>query len=273
MDQVNPKLIRANVNFAEVSFARAQEPFSAFAHRFPDSPSRQNLLLAHPNARSNADAILSLCEPDGSATPGSPQYVDSTFLRKLSFEELYQEVRKLAHSLKAMGVKPGTVVAAFSPSNAEAIVTALAALSLGAVWSSCPSEFGTNAVLERLTQIEPVVLLVGDEYRYNSKIIGVAEKIEVVLASLPTVKNVIMVGQLHRDRKSRIPFPSDLKGRTWSHYNDLVAEGESAPKEIEFWRGPAMAPQWVLYSSGTTGKPKAIIHSVGGMILSQKMCK
>ena len=90
-----------------------------------------------------------MIEPDASLSPSSPEYLASTFLRSLTFGELYDEVRDLANTLKAMGVGPGDRVAAFSPSNAEIVVACLATASLGGVWSSCPSEFGTNAVLER----------------------------------------------------------------------------------------------------------------------------
>lgn len=172
-----------------------------------------------------------------------------------------------------MGVQPGDVIGAFAPSNAEMISASLASASIGAVWSSTPSEFGINAVLERLTQINPKVLFTADEYRYNGKTIPIYDKLLTILDSLPSVEQVIVVGQLTKDRKPRIPFPSDLKGRKWSVFSDVVANGRGAPKEIQFWRGPAMAPLWVLFSSGTTGKPKCIVHSVGGMVLSQKMCK
>lgn len=163
--------------------------------------------------------------------------MDSTLLRTLSWEDLYQEVRKLAHVFKGLGIGPGDRVAAFSPSNAEAVIAALACTALGGIWTSTPSEFGVNAVLERLTQIEPTVLLTADEFRYNGKTLPIDEKLEAILEQLPTVKHVIVVGQLQTDRKSRKPFPSDLKGRSWYHYVDLLATGEKAQKEIQVNQG------------------------------------
>lgn len=131
IDVPNPQLVSARLNYAE------------------------NLLLSHAHARSSHTALVSVIEPDPALAPASPQSLASTFLRSLSFEELYQEVRKVAHALKGMGVVAGDRVVAFSPSNAEAVVACLAAASLGAVWSSCPPEFGVNAVLERFTQVRP----------------------------------------------------------------------------------------------------------------------
>lgn len=162
--------------------------------------------------------------------------MDSTHIRTLSFEDVYQEVRKLAHALKELGVGPGDRVAAFSPSNAEAVVAALACAAIGGTWTSTPSEFGVTAVLERLTQIEPKVLLTADEFRYNGKTLPIYEKLHQVLEQLPSVRHVVVVGQLQRDRKTRLRFPSDLKGRSWHHYVDLVAKGDKAPKEIQVSR-------------------------------------
>lgn len=122
-------------------------------------------------------------------------------------------------------------------------------------------------------QISPKVLFTADGYRYNGKTLPVYPKLVELLASLPTVTHVITVGHLHLDRVPREPAPTNIGGRTWKNYVDAVREGEGAPKEIKFWRGPAMSPVFVLYSSGTTGKPKAIVHSIGGMILSKKMVK
>jgi len=244
MEEVNPRLIRAKLNYAE------------------------NMLLAHPYARSNNRAVLSFIEPASL----SPRDLDDCLMRSLSFEELYQEVRLVSHTLRTQyGIKPGDRVATFSPSNAEAVILCLATLAVGGVWSSCPSEFGVTAVLERLEQIEPKVLLTADFYRYNGKRQEIFPKLEEILAKLPSVKNVVVVGQLSKDREPRIEFAKQKDGRTWSTWSEMVRLGEAAPKELKFERVDAMAPQWILYSSGTTGKPKAIVHSVGGMTLSQKM--
>ncbi|GAA5911690.1 uncharacterized protein JCM6883_002448 [Sporobolomyces salmoneus] len=244
MDTVNPNLIRARLNYAE------------------------NALLSHPYARSSHRSLVSLIEPKTLSD------LSSSITRQLTFEELYQEVRLVAHTLRTdFGIRPGDTVAAFSPSNAEAVVFCLATLAIGAIWSSCAAEFGSVAVLERLEQIEPKVLLTADAYAYGGKTHEIYPKLNEILAKLPSVKHVVVVGQLCRDREPRVPFPTKDKrgGKEWLSYNEVRKRGEGAPKEIKFHKSNAMDPCWVLYSSGTTGKPKAIVHSHGGMVISQKM--
>lgn len=199
------------------------------------------MLLAHPNARSDKRALLAFIEPKSK----SDADIDACMTRSLTFEELYQQVRLAAHTLRTKyGIQVGDRVATFSPSNAEAVILCLAALSLGAVWSSCPAEFGVTATLERLEQIQPKVLLSADTYRYNGKTVPIYPKLQEILAKLPSVKNVVVVGQLYTDREPREQFPQAQGGQKWWTWNEMVKQGADAPKEIKFERIDAMSPVW-----------------------------
>lgn len=126
----------------------------------------------------------------------------------------------------------------------------LATSSLGAVWSSSPPEFGVSAILERFTQLKPKVLLTADKYRVRGKDLNIADKLVEVVANLRKggLKHVIMVGQLEKDRRPRGQLQK-FDGVKTVAYPDFLDESAT---EVKFWRGPANAPLWVLYSSGTS---------------------
>jgi acetoacetyl-CoA synthetase len=198
------------------------------------------MLLSHPLRRSNHRALVSLIEPTGT----SPAALDAAVTRSLSFEELYQEVRQVAHALRSLGIKPGDRVATYSPSNAEAVILCLGTLAVGGVWSSCPAEFGVKSTLERLEQIEPKILLSADFYKYNGKKLAVFPNLIEILKKLPSVRHDVVVGQLEKDREPREAFPREKDGREWLTWNQLMKKGMGAPEEIQFHRGSSMNPVW-----------------------------
>lgn len=122
------------------------------------------------------------------------------------------------------------------------------------MWSSCPPEFGTNAVLERFTQIEPTVFFTADTYRYAGKTIAIYEKVQTILASLPSVRHVVVTGHLFLDREPREAFPAPLAGMRWLTWNAMVKIGEGGPDQIAFRRSSAMVSlRYLIMAKGQFG--------------------
>jgi acetoacetyl-CoA synthetase len=173
---------------------------------------------------------------------------------ELTFGDLREQVARARAGLQRLGVGPGDRVVAYLPNIPETLVAFLATASLGAIWATCPPEFGVRSVLHRLGQLEPKVLFVVASYRYGDKHIDRRELIEAIRDGLPSLETVVHVPYLG-DADDAVPDTV-----SWP---DLVAE----PGELEFDPVPFDHPLYVLFSSGTTGLPKAIVHCHGGILL------
>ncbi len=171
----------------------------------------------------------------------------------LSFDELRLEVARVRAGLQRLGVQRGDRVAAYLPNIAETVVALLACASLGAVWSSCAPEFGRRSVVDRFAQIEPVVLLAVDGYRYGSKDIDRRDDLAAIRAELPSLRHTVLLPYL--DSAAQLP-----DALTWDSLR-----GEAGP--LEFEPVPFDHPLYILYSSGTTGLPKPIVHGHGGILV------
>jgi acetoacetyl-CoA synthetase len=179
-------------------------------------------------------------------------------LGELTWGELRRQVAATAAGLRGLGVEPGDRVVAYVPNVPEAIVAFLAAASIGAVWSSCSPDFGAASVVDRFAQIEPKVLFAVDGYRYGGKDFDRREVVAQLQEAMPSLERTVVIPYLDQD-----PDLSPLRDAT--RWDDLLAVGPGAP--LEFTRVPFDHPLWVLYSSGTTGLPKAIVQGQGGILL------
>ncbi|MBA4054293.1 MAG: acetoacetate--CoA ligase, partial [Marivirga sp.] len=175
----------------------------------------------------------------------------------IQWDELQDQVASLRYFLKTQGVTEGDRVVAYVPCIPEATVAFLATNSLGAIWSSTSPDFGTPAVIDRFSQIKPKVLIAVDAYTYGGKSFDKRETIKEIVKALPTLEIVILVSE-----KNNI----HVNVRTIKNWKD-VAHHSGYP--MEFLRVPFNNPIWILYSSGTTGLPKPIVHSIGGILLEQ----
>jgi acetoacetyl-CoA synthetase len=180
------------------------------------------------------------------------------FSRRLSYSDLTSEVSRAAQALLALGLRAGDRAAAFIPNVPEAAVLALAALSQGIVWSSCSPDFGVEGVLERFGQIEPKILFCADGYRYNGEEHDSLERVREIAEKLPSVRKVVVVP--HLDPKVDVSdVPKAVRLDEWLR--------RYTPGSIDFAQLPFNHPVFILFTSGTTGKPKCIVHGAGGSLL------
>ncbi|MGH3458237.1 acetoacetate--CoA ligase [Aeromicrobium sp.] len=182
---------------------------------------------------------------------------------RITAAELRDQVARARAGLVRFGVGPGDRVAAYAPNIPETLVLMLAAASLGAVFSSCAPEFGVQSVIDRWQQIEPKLLLAVDGYTYGTKAVDRRGEVEAIRARLPSVHTVVWLPYL--DDHAPDPASTVVDGaKTWA---DLVAVHDSGPAPLEFERLPFATPLYVLFSSGTTGLPKPIMHGHGGITI------
>ncbi|MDQ3195621.1 MAG: acetoacetate--CoA ligase [Pseudomonadota bacterium] len=178
--------------------------------------------------------------------------------RTLSFNQLYETVSRIAQAMRNAGVGRGDRVAGYLPNMPEAVIAMLAAASIGAVWSSCSPDFGAAGVLDRFGQIAPKILLAVDGYWYNGKQIDVLPRVAAIAAQLASLTAVVIVTYLRN--------PPSIDGiNKGVALADFIAAYE--PDDIEFEALPFDHPLYILYSSGTTGVPKCIVHGAGGTLL------
>ncbi|MEE8340943.1 MAG: acetoacetate--CoA ligase, partial [Candidatus Neomarinimicrobiota bacterium] len=179
-----------------------------------------------------------------------PQYI--------TYKQLYERVSSLAGSLKDAGVEPGDRIAGFLPNMPIAVIAMLASTSIGAIWSSCSPDFGIKGVLNRFKQIEPKILFAVDGYYYNGKKFNYLDKVKQIAEQLPSLKYVVVNPYIaHSVNVTDIP--------NGISYQNFIKNNET--KKLQFEQLPFNHPLYIMYSSGTTGMPKAIVHGAGGTLI------
>ena len=175
----------------------------------------------------------------------------------ISYNELYDEVEKVASTLRKMGIKNGDRIVGIMPNLPETVIAMLATTSIGAIWSSCSPDFGTQGILDRFTQINPKIIFASDGYFYKGKSFDSLNKLKDLLNHLPSVRKVIITPFVREN-----PDISSINNSlVW---NDFI---DPKPNPIIFEQVPFDHPLYIMYSSGTTGKPKSIVHGAGGTLI------
>jgi acetoacetyl-CoA synthetase len=244
-------------DFTKISGDKGERPFLTNGDRMPGAQ-------FFPNARLNfAENLLR----HSGAETAIVFWGEDKVKRRLTWDELRADVGKAAHAFAAAGVGVGDRVAGVLPNMPESIVSGIGTAAIGGVWSSCSPDFGVQGVLDRFGQIEPKVLVACDGYYYNGKAIDISDKLAEIAARLPSVRSVIVVPYLGHEKQTVQGLNTSLvhSGRRAQTWDDAVRALPQAP--LRFERFPFSHPLYVLFSSGTTGMPKCIVHSAGGTLL------
>ncbi|HMU97482.1 MAG TPA: acetoacetate--CoA ligase [Chitinophagales bacterium] len=167
----------------------------------------------------------------------------------VSWQELEQKVSAVQQFLKSKNIQKGDRIVGYLPNNVEAIIAFFACNSLGAIWSCCSPDFGTESIVDRFQQIEPKLFIAASTYNYNGKSFNKIATIEEIASKIPSLENVILIGEQH------------------NNFINWASILEQDSKDLEFTPVEFQHPIWILYSSGTTGKPKGIVHSTGGNLI------
>lgn len=225
-------------------------------------PSRVLAASGMPGARWFPDVRLNYAEHAfrhaSASRPALLSRVEGREPDEVGWHRLQADAGALAAFLRRQGVRPGDRVVSYMPNTPQTVTAFLACASIGAVWSSCSPDMGPSVVLDRFRQIEPVVLFAVDGYRYNGRFFDRRPAVDELLAELPSVRCVV------RGDASGGPSSSDVAWRDRVDWQEAVAR----PAPLSFLRLPFDHPLWIVYSSGTTGLPKAMVHSHGGIVVT-----